>query len=177
VDWLITRGEANTREEGVQLGREFLEAGVFRHVCDDHHFKDEYLFFRFKNDEPRQKTFGKRIGVNKGKRGNSTISVDDSQFENRHSGGSSESNENYTSVPSENDDDNYISMQSADDDPAYIQMRNSPDHVQNHDPSTLQPPSVNIPQTTRQNSSSVTIEELLDPNGKYTQHNINVRIT
>ena len=31
VDWLITRGECNTREEAVKLGKEFLEAAVFRH--------------------------------------------------------------------------------------------------------------------------------------------------
>ena len=24
---------------------------LFPTVCDDHHFKDEYLFFRFKNDD------------------------------------------------------------------------------------------------------------------------------
>lgn len=31
MDWLITRGEANTREEAIKLGKDFLEAGVFRH--------------------------------------------------------------------------------------------------------------------------------------------------
>ena len=31
VDWLITRGEVGTREEGTQLGRQFVDAGVFRH--------------------------------------------------------------------------------------------------------------------------------------------------
>ena len=34
-------------------------------VCDDHRFKDEYLFFRFKNDETSGKTFGRRVGVAK----------------------------------------------------------------------------------------------------------------
>ena len=28
---MITRGEVNTRDEGIQLGRQFVEAGVFRH--------------------------------------------------------------------------------------------------------------------------------------------------
>ena len=28
---MITRGEVNTRDEGIQLGRQFIEAGVFRH--------------------------------------------------------------------------------------------------------------------------------------------------
>ena len=31
VDWLITRGEVSTRDEGTILGRQFLDAGVFRH--------------------------------------------------------------------------------------------------------------------------------------------------
>ena len=59
-------------------------------MCDDHHFKDEYLFFRFKNDDPRKKSFGKRIGVSRGKKG-SIISSEDGHSrtsENRHSDGS-----------------------------------------------------------------------------------------
>ena len=47
-------------------------------VCDDHHFKDEFLFFRFKNDENSGKTFGRRLGVGskkgKGKRSSSNLS-------------------------------------------------------------------------------------------------------
>ena len=31
VDWLITRGEVNTRDEAVVLGTQLLDAGVFRH--------------------------------------------------------------------------------------------------------------------------------------------------
>ena len=31
MDWLITRGEVNTREEAVDVGMQLLEAGVFRH--------------------------------------------------------------------------------------------------------------------------------------------------
>lgn len=31
-------------------------------VCDDHHFKDEFLYFRFRNDEPsKRKTAGNKI--------------------------------------------------------------------------------------------------------------------
>ena len=31
MDWLITRGEANTREEATDIGRQLVDAGVFRH--------------------------------------------------------------------------------------------------------------------------------------------------
>ena len=51
VDWLVQKGEASGREEAVQLGRELLDAGMLAHVCYDHHFKDDYLFYRFKCDE------------------------------------------------------------------------------------------------------------------------------
>ena len=34
VDWLISRGEASSRIEAVEIGRQLLDAGVFRHgVC------------------------------------------------------------------------------------------------------------------------------------------------
>ena len=75
VDWLIANGDVPSRDEGVKEGRELLEAGVihhgkqernprsihfppnFRTVCDDHHFRDEHLFYRFKNDETEAKKF------------------------------------------------------------------------------------------------------------------------
>ena len=31
VDWLISRGEASSRIEAVEIGRQLLDAGVFRH--------------------------------------------------------------------------------------------------------------------------------------------------
>lgn len=31
MDWLISRGEASSRQEAVDLGKQLLEAGVFRH--------------------------------------------------------------------------------------------------------------------------------------------------
>ena len=31
MDWLISRGEASSRHEAVDLGKQLLEAGVFRH--------------------------------------------------------------------------------------------------------------------------------------------------
>ena len=31
VDWLISRGEASSRVEAVEIGKQMVEAGVFRH--------------------------------------------------------------------------------------------------------------------------------------------------
>lgn len=31
VDWLISRSEVSSRKEAVELGRQFLDTGVFRH--------------------------------------------------------------------------------------------------------------------------------------------------
>ena len=31
VDWLITRGEASSREEGSEIGKQLMDAGVFKH--------------------------------------------------------------------------------------------------------------------------------------------------
>ena len=63
-------------------------------VCDDHHFKDEFLFFRFKNDDkgksPRLRA---RLGLIKGSSRRSNKEDDDtgsshSSGENRASGAS-----------------------------------------------------------------------------------------
>ncbi|XP_019854510.1 PREDICTED: DEP domain-containing mTOR-interacting protein-like [Amphimedon queenslandica] len=174
VDWLITRGEVSTREEGTQLGRQFVDAGVFRHVCDDHHFKDEYLFFRFKNDDPKsQKTFGKRVGVAKsrGKRLGSMISSEQGS-ENRNSDISFESSsasDQYMSggstSPQENDDE-YIAMQSAVD-PEYLQMQapSEPTYISPADPPTF---------GQQQSYSDITIEELTDPNGRFIKRSVDI---
>ena len=39
----------HTRADAVQIGRAMLERGVLYHVVKDHHFKDEGLFYRFKD--------------------------------------------------------------------------------------------------------------------------------
>ncbi|KAK1863880.1 hypothetical protein I4F81_006433 [Pyropia yezoensis] len=39
----------------IVLGREMINAGVFHHVCHAHTFKDEYLFYRWEEDEQRDK--------------------------------------------------------------------------------------------------------------------------
>jgi thioesterase domain-containing protein/acyl carrier protein len=47
VDWLLAHDHARTRAEGVDVGRQLLAAKVIHHVCDDHNFKDEQLFYEF----------------------------------------------------------------------------------------------------------------------------------
>ena len=51
VDFLIAGGLFPSRAAAVEHCRDLLEAGVLHHVCYDHHFNDEYLFYRFENDE------------------------------------------------------------------------------------------------------------------------------
>lgn len=48
MDSLIYHGVAKTRWEAVQLGRRLArEMNLFKHVCNDHEFRDEFLFYRF----------------------------------------------------------------------------------------------------------------------------------
>eukprot|EP00759_Apiculatamorpha_spiralis_P013642 PhF_6_TR20469/c0_g1_i1/m.29443 len=42
---------ATTRSEAVYLGNQLLQSGVIAHVCKEHNFKDEYLFYRCHSDE------------------------------------------------------------------------------------------------------------------------------
>lgn len=53
VDWLVAK-KGVTREEAVDLGNQLMEKFFFHHVCDDHVFKDKYLFYRFLHDEKKQ---------------------------------------------------------------------------------------------------------------------------
>ncbi|MBT9312346.1 mechanosensitive ion channel domain-containing protein [Leptothoe kymatousa] len=50
VTWL-TRTQNATREAAVRLGQALIEQGICHHVTDEHPFKDEYLFYRFYEDE------------------------------------------------------------------------------------------------------------------------------
>ncbi|WP_323366028.1 mechanosensitive ion channel domain-containing protein [Leptothoe sp. PORK10 BA2] len=50
VTWLAKTQNA-TREAAVRIGQSLVEKGVFHHVTDEHPFKDEYLFYRFYEDE------------------------------------------------------------------------------------------------------------------------------
>lgn len=51
VTWFAKTQNA-TREAAVRVGQALVEQGIFHHVTDEHPFKDEYLFYRFYEDEP-----------------------------------------------------------------------------------------------------------------------------
>lgn len=48
VDWFVKRGQTTSRVEAVAVGCSLLEHGFLHHVCDDHHFKDEGMYYRFR---------------------------------------------------------------------------------------------------------------------------------
>ncbi|KAL3935053.1 MAG: hypothetical protein SGBAC_009354 [Bacillariaceae sp.] len=48
VDYMVKEAFCASREEAVELGLSLQhELGLWHHVCDDHDFGDDYLFFRF----------------------------------------------------------------------------------------------------------------------------------
>tara|TARA_R110002096_G_scaffold91625_13_gene207325 strand:- start:2385 stop:4370 length:1986 start_codon:yes stop_codon:yes gene_type:complete len=51
VDLLVSHEIAVDREDAVRIGDLLLNEGVFHHVLKEHSFKDEKLFYRFKEDE------------------------------------------------------------------------------------------------------------------------------
>jgi Domain found in Dishevelled, Egl-10, and Pleckstrin (DEP)/Protein kinase domain/Protein of unknown function, DUF547 len=51
VSWLASHCTVS-RSEAVDIGERLLQAEVFHHVCREHSFKDEYLFYRFAEDSP-----------------------------------------------------------------------------------------------------------------------------
>ncbi|XP_041357478.1 DEP domain-containing mTOR-interacting protein-like [Gigantopelta aegis] len=51
VDWLIQTRHAHTRDEAIASMRILQDHLVIHHVCDEHVFKDEYLFYRFRRDD------------------------------------------------------------------------------------------------------------------------------
>ena len=50
VSWMVKTQKA-TREAAVRLGQLLIERGIIHHVSDEHAFKDEYLFYRFYEDD------------------------------------------------------------------------------------------------------------------------------
>ena len=50
VEWIM-RTQKATREAAIKLGQRLVELGILHHVSDEHPFKDEYLFYRFYEDE------------------------------------------------------------------------------------------------------------------------------
>eukprot|EP01100_Stratorugosa_tubuloviscum_P014618 TRINITY_DN7931_c0_g1_i1.p1 TRINITY_DN7931_c0_g1~~TRINITY_DN7931_c0_g1_i1.p1 ORF type:complete len:662 (-),score=300.30 TRINITY_DN7931_c0_g1_i1:64-2001(-) len=51
VDWMVTNGVAESRSVALAIGQNMLSLNLFKHVTKDHPFKDEYLFYRFAQDE------------------------------------------------------------------------------------------------------------------------------
>ncbi|MGL5875437.1 MAG: DEP domain-containing protein [Xenococcaceae cyanobacterium] len=50
VDWLVKNCQMS-REEAIAFGQNLVEQKIIHHICDEHHFKDENLFYRFYEDE------------------------------------------------------------------------------------------------------------------------------
>ncbi len=55
VQRIIEAGIAEDAQDAVRIGNLLLEAGVFRHVLNEHAFKNEDLFYRFATDAERGK--------------------------------------------------------------------------------------------------------------------------
>ncbi|XP_064625824.1 DEP domain-containing mTOR-interacting protein-like [Lineus longissimus] len=51
IDWLVQQGEAQSREVALAAMQLLVDHNIVHHVCDDHPFKDEYLFYRFRRDD------------------------------------------------------------------------------------------------------------------------------
>ena len=50
VEWLMETQDLK-KEEAIQLGQMLLDRGIIHHVHDEHTFKNEFLFYRFYEDE------------------------------------------------------------------------------------------------------------------------------
>ena len=51
VTWLV-RTQKTTRDQAVAIGQILIDRCVIHHVTDEHPFTDDYLFYRFYEDEP-----------------------------------------------------------------------------------------------------------------------------
>ncbi|MEM7010229.1 MAG: FAD-containing oxidoreductase [Verrucomicrobiota bacterium] len=56
VTAMVAEGLANNRKDAVRWGDMLLNSGVFHHVLKEHSFKDEKLFYRFKDDQDHGET-------------------------------------------------------------------------------------------------------------------------
>eukprot|EP00168_Porphyra_purpurea_P017976 TRINITY_DN648_c0_g1_i1.p1 TRINITY_DN648_c0_g1~~TRINITY_DN648_c0_g1_i1.p1 ORF type:complete len:613 (+),score=161.37 TRINITY_DN648_c0_g1_i1:1623-3461(+) len=52
VSWMV-KNLRLSHSSAMELGQGMVNAGVFHHVCHAHNFKDEYLFYRWEEDEQR----------------------------------------------------------------------------------------------------------------------------
>jgi len=51
VTWLVANRFAKSRQEAVEIGNQLLKNDVFHHAVHEHKFKDDYLFYRFTEDD------------------------------------------------------------------------------------------------------------------------------
>lgn len=51
VDWMVRSRRCDDRLTAVRIMRTLQKWSFFHHVCDDHNFKDELLFYRFRRDD------------------------------------------------------------------------------------------------------------------------------
>mmetsp|Transcript_8048 Transcript_8048/g.14300 ORF Transcript_8048/g.14300 Transcript_8048/m.14300 type:complete len:405 (-) Transcript_8048:115-1329(-) len=51
AEYLVKSGICENEEEAIYLGNKLIDAGLIFHVCDEHDFKAEFLFYRFHIDE------------------------------------------------------------------------------------------------------------------------------
>lgn len=56
VVWLQAVGEARSDAEAVRIGQRLVDYDIIHHVWDEHQFKNEKLFFRFRADEKSKAT-------------------------------------------------------------------------------------------------------------------------
>jgi hypothetical protein len=49
VDYMIENHLASSRSEAVKIGRDLVTMGVFEHVLLEHDFKDDFIFYHFKD--------------------------------------------------------------------------------------------------------------------------------
>lgn len=49
VSWIAQKVKIS-RLDAVKLGQKMLDKGIVKHVSDEHHFKDDNLFYRFQED-------------------------------------------------------------------------------------------------------------------------------
>eukprot|EP01091_Cochliopodium_minus_P018656 TRINITY_DN7627_c0_g1_i1.p1 TRINITY_DN7627_c0_g1~~TRINITY_DN7627_c0_g1_i1.p1 ORF type:complete len:383 (+),score=98.34 TRINITY_DN7627_c0_g1_i1:49-1197(+) len=64
IDFMITNKEARDVSEAIQLGNLLLDFDFIHHINDQHNFKNEYLFYKFRDDEVKEPAVG-FVGLHK----------------------------------------------------------------------------------------------------------------
>jgi hypothetical protein len=50
VSWIVENLKIS-RQEAVAFGQKLIDQKIIHHICDEHSFKDEHIFYRFYEDE------------------------------------------------------------------------------------------------------------------------------